>query len=283
MKTIFSLTLWLTASIFSFAQEAPRQLQSLKTNLIAVEFIGSPGWPLGITYSQMISERLSIELGTGIFATGVGVNYYLTNPQKRSLNVYTGLSTMINYDGFPMVYIPVGVSYLGKSNFQYNLDVGLLASENVKPLPSLWFGVKVGYRFGADLEQQRNMEKTSKKNAISIALGMNDPIIGVIYERLITPWWSVEGGIGLIGLSVGTKYYISALANQKLRFHVGVSESWGVMLLVGSNGLRTYIPIGLTYLTKQNLKFSVDAGPLLWHAENNDITPCISFRVGKAF
>lgn len=56
---------------------------------------------------------------------------------------------IIQPDAYPMIYLPVGLRYFGKNNFQYGIDLGVMSSENVSlsgngENPSPWFGLKVG-------------------------------------------------------------------------------------------------------------------------------------------
>jgi len=110
-----------------------------------------------------------------------------------------------------------------------------------------------------------------------------DVMAGAVYERLITPFWGLEAGMGFLGVSAGTKFYFPSITIGHASFHVGASESWGIDLFNGSSGLKTYVPIGISLLTKSYFMFSIDAGPQIWHMEDNDILTSFSLRVGKAF
>ena len=59
--------------------------------------------PIGVSYSQMLNNRLSFEMGVGIFSAGVRLDVYLTNPRLHRLNLLTGLAGAITYDAYPMV------------------------------------------------------------------------------------------------------------------------------------------------------------------------------------
>lgn len=195
---------------------------------------------------------------------------------------------MINYDGFPMVYLPVGLSYFGKKNFIYSVDIGGMYAENVTLLNgdskfSPWFGVRVGYGFGKDVESLRKEEKTARQNILSIHLGGFDILGGIVYERLVTPYWGIEAALGFIGASVGTRFYSPSIAHGHLNFHAGISQSIGITFLEGYTGTKTYLPLGINLLAKNDFRYSFDLGPQIWYWDNNDILLSFSFRVGKAF
>ena len=260
----------------------------IKANSVSLSLVGAPVWPIGVSYGQMVTNRLSFQMGVGIFSGGARLDVYLTNPRLHRFNVYTGLSGAITYDAYPMVYVPVGVTYFGKKNFQYSLDGGVMWSEGVGSLSvdqntSPWFGLKVGYRFGEDIDVVKEAEKASVKNIISLQLGWFDVMIGAVYERLLTPFWGLEAGMGFLGVSAGSKFYFPAITEGHVSFHVGASESWGFDFWNGSSGLKTYIPFGVNLLTKNNFRYSLDAGPQIWHQENNDVLLSLSLRIGKAF
>lgn len=164
-----------------------------------------------------------------------------------------------------------------------------MSSENVSlsgngENPSPWFGLKVGYRFGEDIAVLKEVEKTSMKNIISINLGGFDILAGLMYERLITPFLDMEGGIGFLGAAAGSKFYFPSVSKQHMSFHLGVSQSFGAgFALNGSTGMKTYFPIGVNYLAKNNFRYSLDAGPQIWYEENNDVLLSFSLRIGKAF
>ncbi|MBE0638180.1 MAG: hypothetical protein IH598_06660 [Bacteroidales bacterium] len=256
----------------------------IKANSISLGIVGAPAWPIGISYGQMLTDRFSFEMGAGIRSAGAGFNYYLTNPGIDRLNFHTGFFASINYDGFPMYYLPVGATYFAKNNLQYSADVGILSSNGVEGVtfsesstnPSLWFGLKVGYRFGEDVATLNSKEKTSLKNIVSLNLGASDPYVGVYYERLLTPNFGAEAGVGILGASLGVKFYFPAIRNGRLNFHLGASQGYGY------GEWKAYFPIGVNVLTNKNFRFSLDAGPQIWY-DTNDITPSFSIRLGKAF
>ncbi len=133
-----------------------------------------------------------------------------------------------------MFYLPLGLSYFGKKNFQYSIDGGLMWSPGVSSHEeesyfSPWFGLKVGYRFGEDIATLKVAEKTTVKNIFSLQLGWYDVMVGAVYERLITPFWGLEAGLGFLGASAGTKFYFPSITPGHVSFHAGTSESWGLV------------------------------------------------------
>ncbi len=278
-KIKLTLFVYLCSTLISVGQDKSSDTNSIKSNNISIGLNGAPSWPAGISYGQMLNHRIAFEIGAGILSAGAGFNFYITNPLYHRLNLYTGLFASINVDGYGMFYLPVGITYFGKKNFQYSVDVGVLSSENVSisedgTNPSPWFGLKVGYRFGDDVETVKQIEKITKKNIVSVQLSATDVLAGVIYERLITPYLGFEVGIGLIGASAGARIYFPSIKNEKLGFHLGVSQS------IGYFGNHTYFPVGINWLSQKNFMLSLDAGP---QTDYGDFMPSFSFRVGKAF
>jgi hypothetical protein len=286
-KIKVSLLLLAGLSVLAFGQNESAGNYFIKANSVSLNLIGPPAFPIGVTYSQMLTNRLSFEIGAGILSAGARLDVYLTNPRLHRFNVFTGLSVATSYEADPIVYVPVGVTYFGKKSFQYSLDGGVLWSEvvgmSVDQNISPWFGLKIGYRFGEDMEVVKEAEEASVKNILSLQLGWYDVMIGAVYERLINPNWGLEAGLGFLGVSAGTKFYFPAITQGHVNFHVGASESWGFDLWNGSSGMKTYIPIGVNLLTKKNFRYSLDAGPQIWHQENNEVLLSLSIRIGKAF
>lgn len=281
-KIKLTLLVFLVSIFIAKGQVESSGIKSIKSNTVSLGLYGLPSWPIGITYSQMLNHRVAFEVGAGILSAGAGFTFFLTNPQTRLLNLYTGLFASVNTDGYGMFYLPVGLTWFGKKDFQYSVDVGILSSENVSMLGdesnlSPWLGLKLGYRFGEDVETAKQAEKTSRKNIVSLLLSSTDVWAGVAYERLVTPYLGLEAAIGLIGASAGVKAYFPAIRTRKLGFHLGVSQS------AGYYGMHTYFPIGINWLNSNNFLLSLDAGPQIDYEDNNNLMPSLSLRVGKVF
>lgn len=85
-----------------------------------------------------------------------------------------------------MFYFQLGISFLGKKNYQINADVGILFSENTSlsgsgSNPSPWFGLKLGKRFGEDIEDLKTRDQKKLKNILSLNIGYFDITFGVVY------------------------------------------------------------------------------------------------------
>lgn len=81
-------------------QSSESSINQIKVNSISFSLLGAPTVPIGVSYGQMLTNRISYEMGVGIQSSGAGVTYYLTNPRNYRLNIYTGFFASINYDGF---------------------------------------------------------------------------------------------------------------------------------------------------------------------------------------
>lgn len=268
------------------AQEEHPKTYQLKAHLVSLKLLGSPSWPLGISYGQMLTNKLSMEIGVGFFSSGVGFDYYFTNLRKHRFNMNTGLYGSINYDGFPMIYLPLGFSYLSKGNFQFNLNAGALYSENVSSLEngeniSPWFGLTISKRFGQDVETLKNVQKIELKNIISARFGFISPYIGINYERLFNANIGIEATVGFLGVSTGVNFYLQSLKPGKIGFKTGINQGILIIPLLGIE-TSTYLPFGLTYLSKNCYVLSLDFGPQYWH-NDNDFLAGYSIKIGKAF
>ena len=114
-KTKIAILFIFFASRILIAQTEETLTNSIKAHSVSIKLLGSPTLPLGISYGQMLSDRLSMEMGVGVFSFGAGVEYYITNPRKHRFNLNTGIYGSYDYDGFPMIDLPLGVSYLGSA------------------------------------------------------------------------------------------------------------------------------------------------------------------------
>jgi hypothetical protein len=127
-----------------------------------------------------------------------------------------------------------------------------------------------------------NSQETEVKNILGLQVGITDPTVGMSYERLFSPNFGAEFTIGLIGVSIGPKFYLPALSSGKLTFHTGLIVGAGFF----AEGTFGYLPIGISRLTKGNLLISFDIGPHTGNAFSNidsKVSPGARLKIGKAF
>lgn len=124
----------------------------------------------------------------------------------------------------------------------------------------------------ADVEK-----KNDPKNYISLKLGADDPWVGIVYERIWTSNIGTEIQVGLIGASAGVKLYVPGIRSKRVNLYVGAMPGWGY------GGVKTYFPIGINAQTKKNIRFSLDAGPRIWHDDGEENFLGFSLKIGKAF
>lgn len=120
-------------------------------------------------------------------------------------------------------------------------------------------------------------EKTFPKNIVSLKMGADDPWFGISYERLLYHYIGTEVQIGLLGAALGVKLYYPSVRSKRINLYVGALPGWGY------GGLKTYFPIGVNALTKNNFRISLDAGPRIWHDEGEENFLGFSIKIGKAF
>ena len=155
--------------------------------------------------------------------------------------------------------------------------------------PSIGFvDTKKGILFDRPFTQEKgnyNDNEPFQKNFFSISVGSTTPIIGVTYERLLTRSIGLEAGIGIFSAGVGAKIYPFKLEQGKVNLHVGISQYFFGFVFIGGEW-KTYIPIGLDYISERNIRYSIDAGPVFpWYFLDPvyELFPGVNFRVGKAF
>ena len=277
------------------AQEVSKQSIVVPNHGISLALWGAI--PIGFSLDYKLSNKLSLELNLGAGYSG-GFKYHFRDPTIHRLNTFTGLfytstefsmhkdsvgvsSQSIQINGNSL-YIPIGLSYLGKKNFQYSLEAGaFITQDQLAPM----IGLKVGYRFSVDYEKIKNTEKTSKRNIISGSLFGMTPLIGITYERLLTTFLGVDIGIGLPSLGAGFKLYTPQIREDKWNLHIGASHHFFVFPWAG--GWKTYFPIGLNRMAGNGFRISFDLGPQISWYENIGSNYNLGFngnlRIGKAF
>ena len=103
-----------------------------------------------------------------------------------------------------MVYFPLGVSYLGKKNFQYNINVGALYSKDVRLVRKdfnfwPWFGLSIAKRFGED-----NKTLKSENQTEVLPINKSDKIENSgISQNKSTPYNIISARIGFLFPFIG--------------------------------------------------------------------------------
>lgn len=276
------------------AQETPNQEIDIPNLGVSLAYFGTI--PFGFAVDYKISNKTYIDFSFGI-GMSAGFKYIITDPSIHRFNIFTGIyyTTMEwDYDstsytptgislGGNSAYIPLGISYLGKKNWQYSLEASAFINSKGYVAPGV--GLKIGHRFFGEKKEKVELAKTSKKNILSGSLLGMTPILGIVYERLITPFLGVDIGIGLPSLGAGVKLYFPQLRDNKLSFHVGASHHFFVMPWAG--GWKTYFPVGINYLSDTGFRISFDLGPKIDWYENigsqYNVFATTNLRIGKAF
>lgn len=105
------------------------------------------------------------------------------------------------------------------------------------------------------------------KNAVSVNIFGTSIIYGISYERILSKNYTLDFGVGIIGIGTGIKYYFSDLRKQKILFYSGftlnVSGLYGNtdVRIYSGKGFLVYFPIGLSYFGKKKLSVGLDIGP----------------------
>ena len=88
----------------------------------------------------------------------------------------------------------------------------------------------------------------------------------------------LEYGLGVISGSFGIKCYPKKIENNWTPY-LGASH---YLYIIPSNaGWKTYFPFGLTHLTKDGNRFSIDLGPNInWYDNHGKITPNFNIKIG---
>jgi hypothetical protein len=281
IKFVLVLIIGLNGLIL-FSQEE-RTAIDFKTNQLSIGFLGTSPI-LGVNYEQMFNARMGLEIGVGNLGGGVGMKYHFTNPLKRKFNFYSGLGCSYFYDRLSIFYLPTGISFIGKRHFQTSLEVSPAFVYDITPGMSVYFSLKFGYRFGSLVAEKYEKSVSDHKKILSVSLGATAPLIGFTYERFLNSNLSVEGGLGLLSAGVGFKVCLPHYRPQKINYHVGASYYLFIMPWAG--GWKTYFPIGMNYLFKNNIRISLDFGPKIdWEMNIGSKAywnPTGGFRIGKA-
>jgi hypothetical protein len=197
----------------------------------------------------------------------------------------------------PMFHVSEDASYLGKNNFQYPLNSGLPYSEHVgfsaNPHArnfSTKGGLSKSDRFERAMETWRRWPANDVTFIVSGRVGtlfwpdrdrFNSTLefTGASFEWLPSPNFSLEASIKLFGAAAGVNVYFPAVEPGKLAFRAGLI--YGAMYYWAGSETFTHIPIGITYLTRNNFVLGVDIGPFLKEYYGSGVGP--SVKIGRAF
>lgn len=109
------------------------------------------------------------------------------------------------------------------------------------------------------------------KNLWGLFGGTTSAYVGVCYERILTPDFGLDLRVGAWGVSGGLNYYINGLQNGKVGFrtgaHFGIGEGYTFTEDDIFKGKNIYIPIGIHYMSRNNVFLGLDAGPTYWIEE----------------
>lgn len=120
---------------------------------------------------------------------------------------------------------------------------------------------------------------TTVKNIASLQIAVTDPNLGASYERLFTSHVGAEISVGLIGISLGPKFYFPSVHTEKVVFHTGAIVGWGWF----AEGVYGYLPLGISRLTNRNFLLSFDIGPHTGNVFSPEFGLGARLKVGKAF
>ena len=200
--------------------------------------------------------------------------------------------SLTNSIKMPMFHVPEDVSYLGTNNFQYRLNSDLPNSEHVgfsTNSDACHFSsrrcLSNSDRFGLEKGPWRRGPSNDVTHFVSVMVGNSRQIFGISHERLFSPNFGLEGslrilGIAAFGIAAGANVYLPAIEPGKLAFRAGLTYGRMAYLFGGEENF-VHIPIGITYLTRNNFVLGVDAGPL-W-TNQGGIKLGLSVKIGKAF
>lgn len=242
-----------------------KKKRPLPSQGVSIALHAPNAYPLGINYEFMLSHRISMDLGLGLSGTGVGFNYYLTDPRTRNFNVFAGISGnyMWWYEPEQSLFLPLGIQYWGRRNFSYTLLLGPIWLADAQRFgyengqAPIWMTAKIGYRMGYTTEQSKSPDVTARKQLLSGRIGLVNPILGVTYEYLIAPWISAACSFGILGSSIGANVYYPALRPGRVSMNVGINAGLNLYPLE----YTYYVPVGLTYLSKKQWFMGLDVGP----------------------
>jgi hypothetical protein len=122
----------------------------------------------------------------------------------------------------------------------------------------------------------------SQKNYLSASIFGQTPVIGASYERTIMKEnIGIEFGVGVLSASLGVKYYPKKITNTWTPYF----GSAHYLYAIPSNaGWKTYIPLGLTHISKEGNRLSFDIGPNInWYDNRGNLNANFTVKFGYIF
>jgi hypothetical protein len=127
------------------------------------------------------------------------------------------------------------------------------------------------------LDTSRKKDKIiMPSNFMGNQFGWVQPSIGIFYEHVFHRVISLEGSLGLVGSSIGTKVYLPPQKPGRLTLYSGFSA----ILEFENDEPNYYVPFGVNYSFKNGFRLSFDAGPLYWYynyGKSNELGRKIGF------
>ena len=130
----------------------------------------------------------------------------------------------------------------------------------MKPIINLFFCLAFILLTTQVSKAQNNTYRNSKKNIFSGNIGGTSSIIGINYQRFIGNKFTIEFGLGLIGIGTGLTFYPKGLTENGARFYTGIKLNSVVLVDVGG-GTVAYIPFGFTFFSESPFIIGFDIGP----------------------
>jgi hypothetical protein len=141
----------------------------------------------------------------------------------------------------------------------FNLIQNKKIMKNMTKLKLFFLIVCIAIFSSADAQNQ--IESSIRKNSISANILGTGTYLGISYERLFFDRVSSEISIGMMAFGFGaTVYPLKKVKKAQLNPFIGLKYT-NHAFLDGEHKSATYIPIGLTYFSKNRLNFSIEIGP----------------------
>lgn len=108
---------------------------------------------------------------------------------------------------------------------------------------------------------QNQEESSIRKNSISANILGTGTYLGISYERLFFDRVSTEFSIGIMAFGIGaTVYPLKKVKKAQLNPFIGLKYT-NHAFVFAEHKSATYMPIGLTYFSKNRWNFSIEIGP----------------------